>query len=407
MLKKVSLVLLVLISVTAVILAADAPRQIEVVKNTRTNPTLRFTGVQNDLAVGREVEKFLRACGWFDLIPDQNAQYLLEGKRDGEFIRFELTLGGAPFGVWRVRAGADSRETAKGLVDAIIEKTFKELQVVGFCTSRIAFCAQTSPGIRNIYICDIDGGNVEQITQYNTLCVEPCWFPDGASIGYSRYARTGIDVVQTNLNPRRSRVLSAFRGINTGAAISPDGQRLAVVLSPDHQVDLYVMPVGSTHPTRLTSNLAVEASPCWSPDGTKIAYVSDETGVPRVYTILVSDGSGMTQLPLVEGGRDAVTPDWSRDDKIVYATKIDGNYTIAVFDLKTGENKRVTDAPGNWESPAWAADNRQVVCKRVDGSGKSALYVIDTWTGKVRLLVATTYNLSMPVWSPCRPSRVQ
>ena len=56
--------------------------------------------------------------------------------------------------------------------------------------------------------------------------------------------------------------------------------------------------------------------------------------------------------------------------------------------------------PGTWESPAWAADNRHVVCKRSDGA-KSALYVVDTWTGRARLLLSTPYNLSMPVWSPC------
>ena len=42
-----------------------------------------------------------------------------------------------------------------------------------------------------------------------------------------------------------------------------------------------------------------------------------------------------------------------------------------------------------------------IVFEGIDGSGKSALYLVDTWTGKTRLLVATPYNLSMPVWSPC------
>lgn len=401
MLKELCVAALVLAGAAPAVIFADTPRQIEVVKNTRDNPTLYFSGVKNDLGVGQEVSNFLRSCGWFDVVPDPKAQFQLAGSRDGDRIRFDLTQGGAPVGSWQAGAAGSDRAIAKNVVNAIIEKTFKDLKVKGFCASRIAFCAQTAPGVRNIYVCDIDGGNVEQITRFNTLCVEPCWFPDGRSIGYSKYGRTGIDVVQTTLNPRRSRVLSAFRGINAGAAISPDGRQLAVILSPDHQVDLYVMPVGSTRLTRLTRNIAVEASPCWSPDGSQLAYVSDETGSPRIYTVTVHDGSGRKRLPVIPGGRDAVTPDWSKDGKIVYATKVNGNYTIAVYDTRTGENKRATEAPGNWESPAWAADNRQVVCKRADGSGKSALYVVDTWTGKTRLLVATPYNLSMPVWSPC------
>ena len=94
-----------------------------------------------------------------------------------------------------------------------------------------------------------------------------------------------------------------------------------------------------------------------------------------------------------------MTPDWSSDGKIVYSTRIDGRYTVAVHNTaRPGEpDVRATTEPGNWESPAWAADNRHVVCKRSDGR-KSSLYVIDTRTGKVRPLIVTPYNLSMPVW---------
>ena len=155
------------------------------------------------------------------------------------------------------------------------------------------------------------------------------------------------------------------------------------------------MPVGGRGLRRLTNGISVEASPCWSPDGSEIAFVSDETGSPRIH-IVSADGRNRRVLRAI--GADAVTPDWSGDGKIVYATRMNSGYTIAVYDLKTGENKRITEEPGVWESPAWAADNRQVVCKRSDGR-RSALYVIDSWTGKTRLLVSTPYNLSMPAWS--------
>ena len=367
-----------------------------VTKTVRENPTLFFRGIEGDPALTKEINSFLGACGWFDLTTDPQASYTLAGGRSGTGIRLDLSMGGAPVGSWQLSAGSDSRAVAKRAVDVVLEKSFKDLNIRGFCTTRIAFCAETAPGIRNIYACDIDGGDVEQITNYNTLCVEPCWFPDGRSIGYSRYNKTGMDVIETRLQPKASRRLSSFAGINAGAAISPDGRNLAVILSPDHRVDLYVIPIGSTRPRRLTRSIAVEASPCWSPDGREIAFVSDETGVPRIH-ILSVDGSNRRILrPL---GRDAVTPDWSSDGKIVYSTRIDGRYTVAVHDTaRPGEpDVRATTEPGNWESPAWAADNRHVVCKRSDGR-KSSLYVIDTRTGKVRPLIVTPYNLSMPVW---------
>jgi TolB protein len=60
----------------------------------------------------------------------------------------------------------------------------------------------------------------------------------------------------------------------------------------------------------------------------------------------------------------------------------------------------VVELPGNWESPEWAADNRQVVCKRTYGA-TPALYVIDTQTGKQRILLRTNSKLFDPAWSPC------
>ena len=390
---------------TLFILAAGAPfsaavaaEPIVVTKSVRDNPTLRFTGIPGEEALSRELASFLTACGWFDITKDAHANLTLSGRVENGTLILSMEDGGAPTGSWRLRRDADSRALAKNAVDAIIEQTFKELKVRGFCSTRIAFCAETRRGVRNIYACDIDGANTEQITNFNTLCAEPCWFPDGKSIGYSRYKRSGIDVVQTQLHPKRSRVLTNFDGINTGAAISPDGRSLAVILSPDHMVDLYVIPIGGK-PRRLTRSRSVEASPCWSPDGREIAYVSDETGRPRVY-IIAADGSNRRRIPSV--GVEAVTPDWSTDGKIVYATRVGGQYTLAVFDTRTGKNERVTTAPGSWESPAWAADNRQVVCKRTDGA-KSTLCVVDTWTGRTRLLTATPYNLSMPVWSRAQP----
>ena len=172
---------------------------------------------------------------------------------------------------------------------------------------------------------------------------------------------------------------------------------MAVILSFDHKVDLYVMDIRSRKLARLTKGIAVEASPCWSPDGRRIAYVSDETGSPRINVVGI-DGRGRRRLPTI--GSDAVTPDWSSDDKIVFASRVGGSYTLAVYDFKTGKASRITNAPGSWESPAWAADNRQVVCKRTY-LGRSGLFVVDTFTGRIRELLSTGYPLSMPAWSPC------
>lgn len=371
---------------------------VEVKVKVRDNPTLYFPGIQGNAELSNSLRAFLGACGWFDLTGDPKADYNLTGSLSGNTLTLTLNMLNVPVNSWRITVNGSARDAAKVAVDTIIEKTFNELKIKGFCQTKIAFCAETSKGIKDIYICDIDGNNITQVTNFNTLCVEPCWFPDGKTIGFSKYNRTGIDVVAARLADKKFKRLVSLPGINAGAAISPNGQRLAAILSPDHMVDLYVMNSDGEGRRRLTKNNAVEASPCWSPDSREIAFVSDETGRPQIYTI-AADGSSRKRIPGV--GVESVTPDWSSDNKIVYSTKVDGAYTLAVYDVKTGENKRITEAPGSWESPAWAADNRQIVAKSTNGN-KSALFVVDSWTGKTRLLVSTPSNLSMPVWSQGR-----
>ena len=397
---KHNLLLAALLFAMPALLSGAEPESFVITKSVSENPTISFAGLPSQPELDRELRSILGACGWFDVVPEKG-QYELKAAVAGNAVRLDLTLGGAPAGSWKLPLNASARTLAKQAVDAIIEKSFAALKVRRFCSSKIAFCAETQPGVRNIFLCDIDGGDVRQLTSYRTLCVEPAWFPNGRSVVYSKYNRSGMDVLETRLSPHMTRRLTGFRGINAGAAISPDGKSLAVILSPDHKVDLYVIAVASGRRTRLTKGIAVEASPCWSPDGQQIVYVSDETGNPRLF-ICSRNGGSKRRLPSI--GRDAVTPDWSKEGKIVYAAKVDGNYTVAVYDPATGENKRVTTAPGNWESPAWAADGRQVVCKRMDG-GRSALYVIDTWTGRTRKLLSTSHNLSMPAWSPCAINR--
>ncbi len=389
--KKLLTAVTAALLLSALFTPAEAYGEIRISAKLDNNPTIRFAGVPGNSELTRQMRSMLNACGWFDLTESDNAAYRLNASESGGRMTFTLSMGGASIGSWTVSA-ANPRRSAKLAVDTLLERLFK---IKGLCSSRVVFCADTAKGVKNLYVCDIDGGDVQQITNFRSLCVEPCWFPDGNSIAYTKYGKAVTDVVQTELSPRRSRRLSSFPGLNAGISVSPDKKNMALILSPDHQVDLYVKPVNGGAPRRLTRGKAVEASPCWSPDSRYICYVSDETGRPRLYRVDIRSGR-RERLPSV--GNEAVTPDWSGDDKIVYATRIGGVYTLAVLDLNKKENTRATMVPGTWESPSWAPDNRQVVCKRSDGS-RSSLFVVDTWTGKARQLLRTSNPLSMPAWS--------
>ncbi len=385
-------VLCLLVVVAGVFSAANAA-PIEIRKSVEDNPSLAIHYSNVSPLQQREIENMINATNWFNIVRDGKGEYVLE-VRQGQRLGYILTEGAVRKGIQSAIPGRNERDRAKFLVDSVLNDAFG---LPPLCATKIAFSMGRNMNKRNIYLADIDGQRIQQVSRFNSLCVEPGFFPDGKSVAYSKYNQSNMDVVQTSFSPYRSRRLTAFAGLNTGVAIDPTGRYMAVILSKDKQVELYLKAVESSAMRRLTRDKAVEASPCFSPDGKWICYLSDVSGRPELY---VCDLAGGQKRKLPSVGREALTPDWSNDNKIVYITRIDGEYRIAVLDVKNNRNELVPNLTGRWESPSWAPDNRHIVCSQTSNGGRSSsLFVIDTFTGKKRQLFRNGNYFSTPNWS--------
>lgn len=389
---------LILLAVWTVVNAAPPLRgqAIRVVKRARDrDPTLVYRGIMGDQALSRQVGSDLVKCGWFDVVSSADADYSLAGAVSGGTVTVNVG-GAASFALKARMLPGDPRRTAHKVVDAVLKRLFG---IDGICSSRIAFCAELAKGVKEIYMCDFDGSNLQRLTRNGTLSVEPDWTPKNRSVVYTMYGRGVTDVVEYDIPSTRSRRLAHFPGLNAGAAVSPNGKLLALILSKDRRVELYVKTLSGRGERRLTNSSAVEASPCWSPGGRRLCFVSDRSGRPRLQ-VIGANGGGMKSLPTL--GSESVCPSWSKENKIAYSAKMGPNYSLAVLDL-TGKDESgvIVEAAGDWESPSWAPDGRHVVCSR-DFGGKSSLYVIDAWTKKARPLLRGKRDFSMPSWSGLR-----
>lgn len=240
----------------------------------------------------------------------------------------------------------------------------------GFARDKVAFVVKSQRS-GELCIGYADGGDVKRITQDGKSTVGPRW-KDSNTLFYTGYLNETPEIFEINAETGARKLKWSFRGLTTGAVMSPNGETAAIILSAHGNPELYVINVNSGNWTRLTkTDNGNEGQPTWSPDGRSIVYVSDETRRQHLYVI---DVASKQKRRLTREGTSNLDPDYGKDGRIVYVTKRGGRNHIAVMSVKDGDKSaRIVTEPGSWEHPTWSRDLRHVIAER-DG----ALFLIDT-----------------------------
>jgi Tol biopolymer transport system component len=150
-----------------------------------------------------------------------------------------------------------------------------------------------------------------------------------------------------NVDGSGQRKLTNNPGPNQNPAWSPDGQTIAFMrIVPNArrpkglrwQTELYVMNIDGTGQRKLTRLSDGDGSFSWSPDGQRIAFVSDRDGNDEVYVINV-DGSGLSNLTPARDGH----PKWSADGRTIgFVSNRGGNRDIYVMNADGGRERNLT-----------------------------------------------------------------
>jgi len=191
-------------------------------------------------------------------------------------------------------------------------------------------------------------------------------------------------------------------------AWSPNGKRIAFVSDRESYTDqLYIMSPDGSEVIKLTNDIGSKRNPDWSSDGKKIVFVSDIDGYDRIFVITI-DGRLMTKLtfdPPDLSYPDNFTSDdypaWSPDGKkIAFIRHINGeDYEIFIMDAVGGQPTQLTyNSTGVWDlefsldgKKLYFTSDREVYYER--------LYVMDIETGEQTLFLDSDYKVWQASWS--------
>jgi Tol biopolymer transport system component/erythromycin esterase-like protein len=228
--------------------------------------------------------------------------------------------------------------------------------------NRIAFVRRRGVEYREIFVMKADGsGRVRVMTNYQSLDIEPTWSPDGSKIAFTSsrdsYYGSGdekvtvLNIYMVDTTTLQQMQLTDTQAWDSSPCWSPDGERIAFQSSRDGNNEIYVMAADGSEQVNLTRNAAGDVSPVWSPDGSKIAFVSDRDGDEDIY---IMDADGLNQLKLVDLSGEDKSPAWSPDGQyIAFHSDEDGDFEIYVVKIDGTGLVQLTDHYDFDGFPSW------------------------------------------------------
>ena len=246
------------------------------------------------------------------------------------------------------------------------------------------------------------------------------WTPDGKQLLLARQLRDQTkQIAMMSVQDGSLRVLKSFGWQGPDAAsLSPDGRYVAYDAPASDEVpthDVYVLAVDGSQESKVADSPAIDWSPQWSADGSRVLFLSDRTGSVSLWSVPVEAGKKTADAVLVkENVGPVVLTGVTRDETLYYNTGVMGRRNAFVAELdaagKAGKPPAIAAAQfiNSNRGPAWSPNGRHLayLAFRVPSANMpgSAVLVIRTLkTGEERQIAMP--RLRIPAYAFAPPPR--
>ena len=280
---------------------------------------------------------------------------------------------------------------------------------IGGGGGQIAFASDRS-GTTQIWLINVDGSGLRQLTDFPEGACQPEWSPDGMRLVFISPCDTnqdqyrGAGLFMIGMDGSGPVPLPSVGGGDFDPAWSPDGKKIAFTsLRNTMRPRIYVISLEDNSVQRLSLQYSYDRQPAWSPDGAQLAFVTTQKGPVQIW-IMNADGSDQ-QLFSRSADNINLHPVWSRDGEVILFTQISQSRRIpgiVAASYKEGEYNeyRYELGPVPIREARYSLDGLWLVFESWPEGSNHDIYIMSaSGAGRTRLTNAPGDDFD-PVWRP-------